>query len=286
MKHILSILFLFLFVFLFPKSVHATISLSILGMEKKDDYYIVNITASGLSSTSGCFVQGMFTATPSSYFGYTWSSKGEWLKYNSSPDQEYVKTNFVELKNDEPQNILVKSDSEASGYKGPGDYLFKIRRFIANGNSSSHYSNIVQLALTEPIPAEVITENQTETPTVSITNTPTSTPTPTKKPTPTPTPTKTPTPTPTPTSTPTKTPTPTPIPAPRSLGEVGSTISGVLGESTNSASLSTQFFNEITVTPTTDKKISKPQNYKTPFFIGLFLAISSGSLLYFRFRKD
>lgn len=270
MKQILPLLFLFISVFLSPGRAYATISLSISGMERKDDYYIVNITASGLSSTSGCFVQGMFTATPSSYFGYTWSSKGEWLRYDASPDQEYVKANFIELKNDEPQNILVKPDSEASGYKGPGDYLFKIRRFIANGNSSSYYSNIIQLSLSDPIPTEVITETPTET----ITETPTaSTPTPTK------------TPTPTPTKTPTKVPTKTPSLTKSPTKAIFSTSSAVLGESTSSASLSA-LIQEMTPTPTPEKKSITQNNYKTPFFIGVLLAIGSGSLLYFRHRKD
>lgn len=274
-------MFLFIFVFLSPKFAYATISLSISSVEKKDDYYIVNITASGLSSGSGCFVQGMFTATPSSYFGYTWSSKGEWLKYDSSPDQGFVIGNFVELKNDEPQNILVKPDSEESGYKGPGDYLFKIRRFIANGNSSSHYSNIIQISLSEPIPTEVPTETPTETitqiPTTSTTITPTPTPTPTKTPTliPTKAPTKI------PTKAPTKTPTLTNSPT-RTLT---STTSAVLGESTASATLSA-LFHEIAPTPTPEKKIIKQNNNKTPFFVGILLAIGSGSLLYFRHRKD
>lgn len=285
MKQILPALFLFLFVFLSPKFAYGTISLSISGVEKKDDYYIVNITASGLSSTSGCFVQGMFTATPSSYFGYTWSSKGEWLKYDSSPDQEFVIANFVELKDDEPQNILVKPDSEASGYKGPGDYLLKIRRFISNGNSSSHYSNIIQLPLTEPIPTEVITETPTETitqtPTTLATNTPTPTPSPTKTPTTTPTKAPTSTPTKAPTKIPTKTPTLTNSPT-RTLT---STTSAVLGESTASATLSA-LFHEIAPTPTPEMKIIKQNNNKTPFFVGILLAIGSGSLLYFRHRKD
>jgi hypothetical protein len=273
-KHILPIWFLFLSVFLSPKTAHSAISLSISGIEKKDDYYIVSVTASGLASTSGCFVQGMFTATPSSYFGYTWSPKGDWLKYDASPDPEFVKANFVELKNDEPQNILVKPDNTASGYKGPGEYLFKVWRFIANGNPSGHYSNLVQLTLSEPTPTPLPTDAPSSAPTATGTSTPT--PTPTK--TPTPTPTKTPTQI--PTSTKTSTPTPKPT-----VPILSSTISAVLGESTNSASISSEFLTNQSPVSKPEIQYKKPANYKTPFFVGLFLAISAGALLYFRHRK-
>lgn len=258
----------------------ATISLSISSMAKKDDYYIVNITASGLSSSSGCFVQGMFTATPSSYFGYTWSSKGEWLKYDASPDQEFVKANFVELINDEPKNILVKPDFASGSYKGPGNYILKVRRFIANGNSSSYYSNIIPVDLTEPTPIETVTETPADTPaetpmptlTVSSTSTPTLTPTSTK--------TLTPTPTKTPTKTPTISKTPTPKPTTPSLVSSGS---GVLGESTDSASVSSMILDTPEATPSPQEK---PTNYKTPFFIGLTLVFGGSLLLYFRHRRD
>ena len=281
MKQNLPVLFLFLFAFLFPKSVFSAISLSISGLEKKDDYYIANVTVTGLSSSSGCFVQGMFTSTESSsYFGYTWSAKGEWLKYDGSPEKEFVLDNFIELKNDEPQNIIVKPDTQVSGYKGPGEYYFKVKRFTSSGTSSSHISNIISLNLSEPTPTEVPIQTPSSTPT------PTPSPSPTNSPTPTPTPTKLITPTPTKkliTSTPTKIPTTVIKTTPTILS---STLSAILGESTDSASLSADMVVDIETIPTPENIINKSKNYKTPFFIGLFLAISSSTLLYFRHRKD
>ena len=100
------------------------------------------------------------------------------------------------------------------------------------------------------------------------------------------------TPNPTITSTPTKSPAPTPTkiitisPTRFFISTSSATFSGVLGESTDSASLSADMVVNIEITPTSENIINKPKNYKTPFFIGLFLAVSSSALLYFRHRKD
>lgn len=92
--------------------------------------------------------------------------------------------------------------------------------------------------------------------------------------------------TPTQTSTPTQTTTPTKTPTVTIIPTLSSTISAVLGESTDSASISSEFITDTKPSPSPENKINKPTNYKTPFFIGIFLAISSGALLYFRHRKD
>ena len=99
------------------------------------------------------------------------------------------------------------------------------------------------------------------------------------------TPTPTSTSTPIQTSTPTKTSTSTPAPhSPQ--GEVGATISAVLGESTNSASISSEYVASQEPTPSQENIIKKKTNYKNTFFIGLLISASSGAMLYFRFRKD
>ncbi|HBX64174.1 TPA: hypothetical protein DEG83_01880 [Candidatus Collierbacteria bacterium] len=67
---------------------------------------------------------------------------------------------------------------------------------------------------------------------------------------------------------------------------MSSTPSAILGESTDSASLSANVVVDIKIPTTPENIVNKPKNYKTPFFIGLFLAISSSTLLYFRHRKD
>lgn len=83
-----------------------------------------------------------------------------------------------------------------------------------------------------------------------------------------------------------KTPTITPTPTFKTImATFSSTLSAVLGVSTESASISADIFN-LSPTAIPEKKISKIKNYKIPFFISLFIAVSSSSLLYFRHQKD
>lgn len=287
MKRILPILF-FLFVFLFPKSVYATISLEISNVEKGESSYSLDAKLSGISASSNCYVQMAITAPDDPhYFGQTWSPKGEWFKYISSPTKEYIKEYFIKLENDQTTKILFNTDPEDSDYKGPGEYLVKLKRYTGESSSSAGESNALTFTIADPTPSP------TSTPTGTPTSTPTSTPTQTSTPTPTKTPTPTPTKTPTQINTPTKVSTTAPTLAPRSpalpaggLDEAGSTISAVLGESTDSASINANTATNLKAPPSPEKKINKPTNYKIPFFIGIFLAVSSGSLLYFRHRKD
>jgi len=273
-KHVLPTLFLFFCVFLFPKSIFATISLNISNIEKSESSYSLDASISGLSSSSNCYVQIAITA-PSAphYFGQTWSPKGEWFKYISSPAKEYITEYFVKLENDQIAKILFNTDPEDEDYKGPGEYLVKLNRYTGGSSSPAGDSNSLTLNISDPTPTQELVIVATETPTGTSTTAPTSTPTPT--------PTKTPTPT--PTITPTKTPTTTKTITPTKLI---SSSSAVLGESTNSASLSAGIFVKSEAAEESEREEFKPTNYKIPFFIGIFLAISSGTLLYFRHQKD
>lgn len=271
-----------LVLFLFPNTVYSAISLGISNIVKEENNYSLDASLSGISATSNCFVQVAITAPESPhYFGKTWSQKGEWFKYISSPSEEYIAEYFIKMENDTPLKILFNTESEDEDYKGPGEYLVKLSRYTGNSSSAAGYSNILTFNITDPTP----------------------TPEPTATPTPTQSPTVTSTTTPTPTPTPTKTPTPPPTPAnviarsvttkqtPTSTIYLSSS-SAVLGDSTESAIL---IFGSESATISDSEKnkiksseiiIKKSVNYKTPFFIGIFLAISAGSLLYFRHRKD
>lgn len=97
----------------------------------------------------------------------------------------------------------------------------------------------------------------------------------------TPTPTSSPTSTNTPTPTPTKTPT---LTIKTLQASSSSSFSAVLAESTSSASISAITDDSLGLSTIKNKKA--PLSYKTSFFLGLFIAVSSGGLLYFRHRKD
>ncbi|HSV95057.1 MAG TPA: lamin tail domain-containing protein [Spirochaetia bacterium] len=99
--------------------------------------------------------------------------------------------------------------------------------------------------------------------------------------------------TPSPTSTPipTKTPTPTKIPTltlKDLLASSSSTLSAVLGESTDSADIViASSASDVAIQSPSSENIRKSTtNYKITFFIGLFVAVSSSVLLYFRHRRD
>ncbi len=188
------------FFLLFPKGALAAISFQISNFEKNNDYYTVDALISGAASASAYFVQAMFTPLDSNnYFGFTWSQKGEWFKYISSPDKEYIKSDFSVLETGITKKFLVKPDTDSPKYTGPGQYLLKLKRYTGESQSGTYSDNSLTVTLSDSTPI------QEAIPTESSTPTPTSTPT--SSPSPTLTPTKTPTPTPTPTVKPTSTPT-------------------------------------------------------------------------------
>jgi len=268
-KQILPTLFLFLFVFLFPKDISATISFTISNPIREGDYFIVDASLSGIASSSA-FVQGMFTATSSAnYFGFTWGQNEEWVNYVGSTNKDFIVQNFPILQKNISQKIWVKPNYADSAYRGPGEYFLKLKRYTGASDNSTGEDAVLTVNLSEPLP----------TPTPTPTEEPTNTPEPTTVWTPNPT--KTPTPTTKSTPTPTKKAIPT------------ATISAILGDSTSSALIiafesassgSSIYTKESTPSP--EIKYKKPRNYKIPFFIGLAFTVLSGSLLYFRHRKD
>ena len=271
-KQILPVLFLLFFWLFFPVVVFATISFTINNPVREGDYFIVDASLSGIASTSA-FVQGMFTATnSSSYFGFTWGQNEEWVNYVGNTNKDFIIQNLPILQRNISQKIWVRPNYTDSAYKGPGDYLLKLKRYTGASDNSTGDDAVVTVTLTEPLP----------TPTPTPTEEPTNSPEPTSVSTPIPT--KTPTPTPTTTKSPTISSTPT-IPK-ASIASLSATISGVLGDSTDSASFFDQNTGDSTATSSTEPRLIKSTNYKIPFFIGLTLAAIAAGLLYFRHRRD
>lgn len=255
--------------------VFAAISFEISNPVQEGDYYIVDTTLSGISSDSA-YLQGMFTAEgATSYFGFTWGKKGEWVKYDGSVSKEYILENFTVIQKDQNTKIWVKPDFTHTAYKGPGNYLLKLKRYTGNSDGSAGDSNTLSIQLSEPTPTPTATSTPTQAPTPTTSPTTTSTPTPTPAKISTPTPTvfqKSSSPSPnlkiTPTITSTLTTTPSATVTTSLLVVDVESVGEVKGEATSSA----------------DSTISKKPflSDKNIFLIGLIIFSFSGGLLYFR----
>lgn len=265
---------------LWTRPVHGAISLEISNLEKNDDYYSLTATVNGIASSSACYIQIALTSTSANrYFGKTWSSKGEWFSYLSSPEKDFIKQNFIKLDNGQSVKILFNTDLEDPDYKGSGEYSVKLKRYTGESTSPAGESNSLTFTIQEPTP--VPTSVSTATPAFS----PTPTPTPTATPTSTKTPTISPTNTPTKTITLTQTISPTKL-IRNSVSATPSALPTVLGDTTSSAAL-------ITVTEINTPSISSVTGVKKDhfdpkkyFFFGLLLMTVSGGWLYFRHRTD
>ena len=286
----LSLIVSVLLFFLFSSPALAVISHQISNFERVNDYYSIDVTLSGASADSQYYLQAMFTKdSPPNYLGFTWGQKGDWIKYDSSPDKDFLVENFPVIQNDNTQKILIKPDLEDSGYKGPGEYLLKVKRYT-QGGSGTYSENTLTVSLSDDAPILAVA-TQTETPTQTPTPTPTPTPSPTRTPTPTPTstPTSTKTPTPTPTSS-SKTTTPTstvnisdgPTITQGTDNEIATESSlidpDILGEATTS-STPTQ-----TTTPEIKGKSSNSGLNRIFILLGLSLAIPAAALYFFSDR--
>lgn len=279
MKHCLFGL-LFLLILLVPRKAFSAINLTISDLSPKDDHYQVTAVVTGMSSSSGTFIQGVFTPKDASkYFGYTFSKKGEWIKYESTPDKNFVLDNYQQLQNDQPITIFLKPDFTDKDYQGPGKYSVKLKRFTASGTPSD-YSNSLDLDLSFA----------STTPQPTATNTPTSTPTATKSITNTPTPTSPPK---TPTSVP-KTITSTPTISSQSPITTSPSMTYDLQSQQVLATTASEIY-LATSTPTTNYNFQAELNLATPsssavsdktlFVIGASIFSLSGGLLYFRLKN-
>lgn len=176
------------------------------------DNLTITIDAS-LSATTNYYLQGVLrSASSSKYFGETKNNRGDWIDYISSPEKEFIASNFflTDVQNASwSGQISLRFKADDPNYFGPGTYDLKIRRFTGNSTNSAGESNTLTLTLSAPLPV----------PSPSPTPTPTPTPSPTPSPTPT-TPTLTPSPTPKPSLKPSPTPSPSPDLSPPREGSV------------------------------------------------------------------
>ncbi len=274
---------MFLLILLVPRKAFSAINLTISDLSPKDDHYQVTAVVTGMSSSSGTFIQGVFTPKDASkYFGYTFSKKGEWVKYESSPDKNFVLDNYQQLQNDQPVTIFLKPDYTDKDYQGPGKYSVKLKRFTSSGTPSD-YSNSLDLDLSFAITIPQPTTINTPTSTIqNLKSTISLTPTPTNPPK-----------TPTPTSKTANTNTTPSLPSPSTIRSTA-----VLSPASQAGQVLSTTASEIylaTSTPTTNYNFQAELNFATPsssavsdktlFVIGASIFSLSGSLLYFRLKN-
>lgn len=268
-----------LFLLLLASPVYAKISLNIDNFTPEEDYYSVDAHIEGSASDSAYYVQAMFTKPDgANYLGFTWSRNGDWFKYNSSPDPDFIKANFPLLNGSQVRKILLKPDQDDTGYTGPGEYLLKLKRYTGN-SGSGEYSNTLIVQLTQA------TSTPEPTPTT------TSTPTPTKfaeSVEPTPTPTRSPTQV--PTRVPTKTPTyaVTATPTQIHINKVIKTSSIATSSASISATITTKLSSAVSTTPSsailgTESSRSNFLN-KLLVILGLLIVIPASLLFFFSDR--
>lgn len=138
-----------------------------------------------------CYFQGMITKKGKSYyFGFTKNNAGELKGYLSSPDPNFITSNFLYC---EPVNnsceisVAMHFNHNDPDYEGPGEYEVKMKRYTGESSNGIFADNelVVSLSVATPTPSA------TPSPSPSPTASPSPTPTPTKSPSPSPTPTPT-----------------------------------------------------------------------------------------------
>ncbi len=150
-----------------------------------DEECHITASTSGFTDGETIYIKGAFyqESPTKNYFGYT-KSGGEWIK-NSATNISQRSIKIGEWDG----TMIVKSDFSDSGYKGEGEYVFKVGFYYGSYSSVNWSSNSVIILLNEPDPTPTNTPVPTNTPTNTPVPTATSTPIPTKTPTPTFTPT-------------------------------------------------------------------------------------------------
>ena len=175
-KIVATILFIFIFL-IFSTTVFAARNLNI-SIDKTslygEDELVATADQTGFIAGETIYIKGAFYEEGSTnYFGYT-KNADSWIK-NGDPtiSQRSVVIGSWDGK------LTVKSDLLDTGYKGEGDYLFKVGFYYitGSGNPSSvnWSSNSASLILNEPANTPTLTQAPTNTPTPTAVKTPTPT---------------------------------------------------------------------------------------------------------------
>jgi len=159
------VVFLFLWCFLClviisPPRVVASATITISNPSVTDDTVtftvnILGITASGLTDGKG-YLQAMFVGSDSKSFGYTKNNSGDWYEYIGEPTADYIKSKFyyfTPVDGSWSDTMTAKNNYDDSSYKGPGNYILRVKRYTGGSTSSAgDPSNDLTVNLSHALP--------------------------------------------------------------------------------------------------------------------------------------
>ena len=126
-----------------------------------DDLITISASASGLQSGIAQYLQAAITkeGETTNYLGLTKNLNDEWYQYKSSPTVSDLTTyfyNFTPVSGSWSGQLVAKVDTTDDGFKGPGNYLLKLIKYISS--SGSYSNNYVAITINIPIISTVLAE--------------------------------------------------------------------------------------------------------------------------------
>jgi hypothetical protein len=119
-----------------------------------DDIVTISASASGLTGSSPRYLQAVFTKEGEStnYLGFTRNLSDEWCQYKSSPTSSDLATffSFTPVSGTWSGQLSARVDISDDGFKGPGNYILKLFRYISSSGTAS--DNTVPIAVNISLP--------------------------------------------------------------------------------------------------------------------------------------
>lgn len=160
---------LFLIIIFLPSKVFSALTINNISpttINNLDDIVAISASASGLQNSTQYF-QILWTKENeiTDYFGMTRNNLEEWFVYKSTPTTTDLSSyfyNFAPVSGTWSGQLSTKIDINDSGFKGVGNYLIKMAKYISGSPS---YSNIVSIFVN--IAAPTATPTPTDNPILS-----------------------------------------------------------------------------------------------------------------------
>ena len=139
-RHLWKIVFLISLFFFFASSCFAAIELQIDGIKDNlteinyDQEIQINTSLTGVSGKKEYYLEALFTFSSGGprYFGSTLGSDGNWYSYGENYN------NFLKIETNEDGDwsgiLKAKPNKDAEGFKGTGEYILKLTRYVTTNN--------------------------------------------------------------------------------------------------------------------------------------------------------